>query len=43
MLRGRFSGFEAQGFVFEWLRVVQNHTAEICEVTIGSPEMIGVL
>lgn len=36
-------GFAVQVFAFEGLRVVQNHTVELCVVTSDSPEMIGMV
>lgn len=35
--------FEVQVFVLERLRLAQNHTMELCEVTNGSPEIVGIV
>lgn len=38
-----FFTFEVEVFVFERLRVVQKHTMEQCEVSNGSPEIVGIV
>lgn len=43
LLWGRFLGFGVQVFVFEQLRVVQNHTVELCKVTNGSSLIVGIV